>query len=108
MRVAAAVLLAVGGAAVSACLVVRTLYLLHMLQLEEYSVRAFTRWAVGHVQRLVANLGGPLAIAGLLALVVRPDSVPSLCRWKYRRAPGNRGLSWNGASRAAHLPRNRW
>ncbi|HOV49861.1 MAG TPA: UDP-N-acetylmuramoyl-tripeptide--D-alanyl-D-alanine ligase [Candidatus Cryosericum sp.] len=79
MRVAAAVLLAVGGAAVSACLVVRTLYLLHMLQLEEYSVRAFTRWAVGHVQRLVANLWVDLlAIAGLLALVVRPDSVPSL------------------------------
>lgn len=78
MRVGAVVLLAVDGAAVSACLVVRTLYLLHMLQLEEYGVRAFVRWSAAHTQRLLANpCVDLLAIAGLLVLVVHPDSARS-------------------------------
>lgn len=79
MRVVAMILLAVGGAGACACLVVRTLYLLHMLQLEEYGARALMRWSAGHARRLAANPWVDLlAIAGLMVLVLRPDSFPSL------------------------------
>lgn len=68
MRGLAALLsvLAVGTALALA--LARLVYLLHMLQLEEYDPRRFVRWVVVHVDRLAANL--PLDLLGLLGAVV--------------------------------------
>src|SRR5450759_2249256 len=64
-----AALLAVLAAGFSLTLsLARVVYLLHMLQLEEYDTRRFVHWAALHVDRLAAN--PMLDLLGLLGVVV--------------------------------------
>jgi UDP-N-acetylmuramoyl-tripeptide--D-alanyl-D-alanine ligase len=52
---------------------VRERYLLHMLQLEEYDPRRFTRWALDHAGRLAGNYPmDAVAVGGLVLLGLHP------------------------------------
>src|SRR5450830_2099789 len=64
-----AALLAVLAAGISLTLsLARVVYLLHMLQLEEYDTRRFVQWVVLHVDRLADN--PMLDLLGLLGVVM--------------------------------------
>jgi len=69
-------LLAVLAAGISLTLsLARVVYLLHMLQLEEYDTRRFVHWVVLHVDRLTANpLLDLLGLLGVVALFLRLES----------------------------------
>jgi len=71
-----AALLAVLAAGISLTLsLARVVYLLHMLQLEEYDTRRFVHWVVLHVDRLAANpLLDLLGLLGVVALFLRLES----------------------------------
>lgn len=57
----------------------RLLYLLHMLQLEEYDPRRFIHWVVLHFDRLVANpMLDLLGLLGIVGLFLRLESVSSI------------------------------
>ncbi|MDO9100556.1 MAG: Mur ligase family protein, partial [Caldisericota bacterium] len=59
-------------AATVAIMAVRSRYLLHMFQLEEYDPRRFMRWTFGHCRRLLANvLLDVLAALGILFLALQ-------------------------------------
>lgn len=59
-------------AATVAIMAVRSRYLLHMFQLEEYDPRRFMRWTFSHCQRLLANvLLDVLAALGILFLALQ-------------------------------------
>jgi UDP-N-acetylmuramoyl-tripeptide--D-alanyl-D-alanine ligase len=68
MRGLAAVLAALAAGVALALTLARVVYLLHMLQLEEYDTRRFVHWVVLHVDSLAAN--PMLDLLGLLGIVV--------------------------------------
>ena len=68
MRGWAALLAVLAAGTALALTLARVVYLLHMLQLEEYDTRRFVHWVVLHVDRLAAN--PMLDLLGLLGVVV--------------------------------------
>jgi UDP-N-acetylmuramoyl-tripeptide--D-alanyl-D-alanine ligase len=79
MRGLATLLAILAAGAALALTLARVLYLLHMLQLEEYDTRRFVHWVVLHVDRLVANpLLDLLALLGAALLFLRLESVSSI------------------------------
>jgi UDP-N-acetylmuramoyl-tripeptide--D-alanyl-D-alanine ligase len=79
----------------------RLVYLLHMLQIEEYDTRRFIHWVLLHVDRLVANpLLDLLALGGVLALFLRLELVPSMVMYSLSTTVGLAGLQWERRLRA--------
>ncbi|MFA4931989.1 MAG: UDP-N-acetylmuramoyl-tripeptide--D-alanyl-D-alanine ligase [Caldisericia bacterium] len=102
MRGLAALLALLAAGAALALALARVLYLLHMLQLEEYDTRRFVRWVVVHFDRLTAN--PPLDFLGLLGaalLFLRLESAFSIViACSLSIAAGLTGLLWERRLRA--------
>jgi UDP-N-acetylmuramoyl-tripeptide--D-alanyl-D-alanine ligase len=92
-----AALLAVLAAGTALALTLaRVLYLLHMLQLEEYDTRRFVQWVVLHVDRLVANpMLDLLGLLGVVMLFLHLESALSIViAGSLSIAVGLAGLLW--------------
>ncbi len=75
----AALLSALAVATALALTWVRLIYLLHMLQLEEYDTRRFINWAVLHFGRLAVNpMLDLLGLFGIVGMFVRLESASSI------------------------------
>jgi UDP-N-acetylmuramoyl-tripeptide--D-alanyl-D-alanine ligase len=73
----------------------RLIYLLHMLQLEEYDTRRFVHWVVLHFDRLAANpMLDLLGLLGIVGLFLRLEPVPSMVVYSLSTAVGLAGLVW--------------
>jgi len=92
-----AVLLVVLAAGTALALTLtRVLYLLHMLQLEDYDTRRFVRWVLVHVDRLAANpMLDLLGLLGVAVLFLRLESASSIViACSLSIATGLAGLVW--------------
>ena len=95
MRGLADLLLVMAAGTALALAWARFVYLLHMLQIEEYDTRRFVHWVVLHADRLAANpLLDLLALVGALALFLRLESVSSIVVRSLSIAVGLAGLLW--------------
>jgi len=74
----------------------RLIYLLHMLQLEEYDTRRFVHWVILHVDHLAANpMLDLLGLLGVVVLFLRLESVSSIViACSLSIAVGLAGLLW--------------
>ncbi len=96
MRGLAAVLAALATGTALALAFARVVYLLHMLQLEEYDTRRFVHWVILHVDQLVANpLLDLLGFLGVVALFLHLESAASIVvACSLSAAVGMAGLLW--------------
>jgi len=98
----AALLLVLAAGTALALALARFVYLLHMLQLEEYDARRFFHWALLHVGGLVANpmldLLGLLGVAVLFLHLESARSIVVACTLSI--AIGLAGLAWERHLRA--------
>ena len=80
----------------------RFVYLLHMLQLEEYDTRRFLQWILFHIDRLVANpMLDLLGFLGVAMLFLRPESARLIAiACTLSMAVGLVGLAWERGLRA--------
>jgi len=80
----------------------RLVYLLHMLQLEEYDTRRFAQWIPLHADRLAANpMLDLLGLFGVTALFLRGEAAPSMAVVStLSMTVGLLGLAWESRLRA--------
>ena len=92
----AALLAVLAAGTALAITLARVLYLLHMLQLEEYDTRRFVRWVVLHVDRLAANpMLDLLGLLGVVMLFLHLESALSIViAGSLSIAVGLAGLLW--------------
>ncbi|MCX6085439.1 MAG: UDP-N-acetylmuramoyl-tripeptide--D-alanyl-D-alanine ligase [Caldiserica bacterium] len=90
------VLLVLTSSTALALALARLVYLLHMLQLEEYDTRRFVQWILLHIDRLAANpMLDLLGFLGVAVLLLRPESGPSIViACSLSMAVGLVGLAW--------------
>lgn len=96
MRSLAVLLAVLATGAALALTLTRAVYLLHMLQLEEYDTRRFVHWVVFHIHRLAANpMLDLLASLGVVVLFVPLESALSrVVASSVAIAVGLTGLLW--------------